>query len=104
MFTIRSLNRCKSIWVVRTGYCKHSLAVSDYLLSSFLVYIKVNKNWAHILIDTGVMRDFMLSIFTRKIKISLHKKSDIYKVTAIYNKLLLYNNRIINYETEDIRL
>ena len=42
--------------------------------------------------------------FTKKVKISLQKKSDTTKVTAIDNELLSYNNRIINHETKEIRL
>ena len=64
----------------------------------------MRKHWAHTLIDTGALRDFMLFMSAKKVKISLQKKSNIYKVTAIDNELLLYNNRIINYETEEIRL
>ena len=50
------------------------------------------------------MRDFMLSIFTKKVKILLWKKSDVYKVTAVDNELLSYNNKMINYKIEEIRL
>ena len=50
------------------------------------------------------MRDFMSLMFTKKVKISLQRKSDVYKVTAVDNKLLSYNNRIIDYKTEEIRL
>ena len=69
--TKRLLNRCKSTWVVRTDYHKISLIVSDYSLNSFLVWAKMNKHWAHTLIDTGAMRDFMSPTFSKKAKILL---------------------------------
>ena len=50
------------------------------------------------------MRDFMSFIFIKKAKISLQKKSNIYKVTAVDNKILFYNNRIIDHEMKEIRL
>ena len=102
--TKRSLNRCKSTWVVKIDYCKHSLAVSDYLSDYFLIWAEVNWHWAHILINTGAMRDFMSLTFIKKVKILLQKKSDVYKVTAVDNKLLSYNNKMIDHETEEIRL
>ena len=71
MSTKRSLNRCKSVWVVRRDYHKHSLAVSDYSLNSYLIWAKVIKNWAHTLINTGAIRDFMSLTFTKKVKILL---------------------------------
>ena len=46
----------------------------------------------------------MLSIFTKKVKIPLQKKSDVYKVTTVDDKLLLYNNKIINHKIKKIRL
>ena len=49
------------------------------------------------------MRDFISSTFTKKTKLLLQAKSDTYKVTAIDNKLLFYNNRIIDHKTEEIR-
>ena len=50
------------------------------------------------------MRDFLSSIFIKKVKILLQKKSNTYKVTAVNNKLLLYNNEIIDYKIKEIRL
>ena len=50
------------------------------------------------------MRDFMSSIFTKKIKIPIQKKSDVYEVTIIDNKLLSYNKEMIDYEIKEIRL
>ena len=104
MSTKRSLNRCKSIWVVEIDYHKHSLDVSDYLLSSFSVWVKINEHWAHTLIDTGVMRDFMLSTFYKKMKLPLQEKSDVYEVTAVDNKLLSYNKEMIDHKIKEIRL
>ena len=104
MSTKRSLNRCKSIWVVRTDYYKYFLAVSDYSPNLFSVWVKVNKHWAHILINTSAMRDFLSLTFAKRVKISLQKKSKTYKVTVIDDKLLLYNNRMFNYKIKKIRL
>ena len=42
--------------------------------------------------------------FTKKVKILLQKKSDVYKVNVVDDKLLSYNNRIINHKTREIRL
>ena len=64
----------------------------------------MNKHWAHTLIDTDVIRDFMSPAFVKRARISLQKKSDIYKVTSVNNKLLSYNNKMINHKTEEIRL
>ena len=49
------------------------------------------------------MRDFMSSIFTKKIKILLQQKKgrDTYKVTFIDDMTLSYNKEVVNYETED---
>ena len=60
----------------------------------------------YILIDTGVIRDFMSSIFTKWIKIQLQQKKskNIYKVTSVDNAALSYNQRVIDYETEDTQL
>ena len=102
--TKRSLNRYKSIWIVRISYNKHSLAVSNYSLSFFSVWAKINKHWAHILINTGAMRDFMSLTFVKRAKVPFQEKSDIYKVITIDYKLLLYNNEIIDHKTEEIRL
>ena len=64
-----SLNRCKSTWVVRAGYQKHSLTVSDYLLNLFFIWVKVNKHRAHTLINMSVMRDFMSLTSAKKSKV-----------------------------------
>ena len=50
------------------------------------------------------MRDFMLFIFIKKVRISLQRKSIVYKVTAVDNKLLSYNNKMIDHKIEEIRL
>ena len=49
------------------------------------------------------MRDFMLSIFTKKIKILLQQKKskDTYKITSVDNTALSYNKEVVNHETED---
>ena len=46
----------------------------------------------------------MSLVFAKKVKIPLQKKSDVYKITFINNKLLSYNKEMINYKTEDIKL
>ena len=46
----------------------------------------------------------MLLVFTKKVKILLQTKSDVYKLTAVNNKLLLYNKEIVNHERKEIRL
>ena len=102
--SIRSLNRCRVIWVARIGYQKHSLAINKYSLTSFLVWAWVNEQWVRTLINTGVMRDFMSLMFTKKVKISLQEKSDVYEITAVDEKLLSYNNKMLNYKIEEIRL
>ena len=63
----------------------------------------MNEQWAHILINTGVMRDFVSSMFIKKIKILLQQKKgrDIYKITSVDNKALNYNKRVVDHETED---
>ena len=50
------------------------------------------------------MRDFMSLTFTKKVKISLQDKSDVYKVTAVDDKLLFYNNRMIDCKIKEIKL
>ena len=50
------------------------------------------------------MRDFISLIFTKKVKIPLQKKSNVYEVTVIDNELLSYNKRIIDHKIEEIRL
>ena len=52
----------------------------------------------------SMMRDFISLTFARKVKIPLQKKSDTHKVTAVDDKLLSYNNEMIDYKTEEIRL
>ena len=42
--------------------------------------------------------------FTKKMKISLQRKSDAYKFTVIDDKLLSYNKEIVDYEREEISL
>ena len=46
----------------------------------------------------------MLPGFARKVNIVLIKKQYMYKVNAVNSKLLKYNNKMIDQETEDIRL
>ena len=52
------------------------------------------------------MRDFMLLMFIKKVKISLQQKKgrDTYKITFIDNKALNYNKRVVNYKIEDTQL
>ena len=50
------------------------------------------------------MINFLLSEFTKKTKISLQKKSNVYAVTDIDEKLLEYNKETVDWETEEIRL
>ena len=66
----------------------------------------MNEQWAHTLIDTGAMRDFMSSMFTKKVKIPLQQKKgrDTYKVTSVDDKALSYNKRVVDHETEDTQL
>ena len=99
----RSLNRCRDIWVAGIDYWKHSLAVNKYSLVSFLVWAQVNKQWAHTLIDTGVIRDFMSSMFTKRVNIHLQQKKsrEIYKVTSVDKTALSYNKEVVDYKTED---
>ena len=106
MSSKRSLNRCRDIWVAEISYQKHSLAISRYSLTSFLVWAQINKQWSHILINTDVMRDFMSSMFAKKIKIQLQQKKsrDIYKVTFINNTALSYNKEVVNHKIEDTQL
>ena len=49
------------------------------------------------------MRDFVSSMFIKKIKILLQQKKgrDIYKITFIDDKTLSYNKRVIDHKTED---
>ena len=66
----------------------------------------MNEQWVRTLIDTGVMRDFMSSIFAKKAKILLQQKKrrDTYKVTSVDNTALSYNKEVVNQETEDTQL
>ena len=54
----------------------------------------------------SMMRDFMLLTFAKKSKIQLQQKKnrDTYKVTSIDNTALSYNNRVVDYKTEDTQL
>ena len=49
------------------------------------------------------MRDFVSSMFIKKIKISLQQKKDrdIYKVTSVDDKALSYNKRVVDHEIKD---
>ena len=100
----RSLNRCKSICVFVSGYWKHALAVTEYSVMSLLIWTWVNKTWTRTLIDMSVMANFLSPEFARKMKILLQKKSDVYAVTDIDEKLLRYNEEEIDQKTEEIRL
>ena len=53
-----------------------------------------------------MMRDFMSSMFTKKVKIPLQQKKgkEIYKITFIDDKALSYNKRVVDHKTEDTRL
>ena len=52
------------------------------------------------------MRDFMSSIFTKKIKVPLQQKKDrdTYKITSVDNKALSYNKRVVNHKMKDTQL
>ena len=52
----------------------------------------------------SVMINFLLSEFAKKVKILLQKKSDVYTVTDIDEKLLEYNKEIIDQEIEETQL
>ena len=49
------------------------------------------------------MRDFISSMFTKKVKILLQQKKsrDIYKVTSVDNTALSYNKEVVNQEIKD---
>ena len=102
----RSLNRCRDIWVAGIDYWKHSLAANRYSPALFLVGALVNKQWACTLIDTGVIRNFMSSMFTKKFKIQLQQKKsrDTYKVTSVDDTALSYNKEVVDHQTEDTQL
>ena len=50
------------------------------------------------------MTNFLSSEFTKKVKISLQKKSDVYAVTDIDEKFLEYNKKTVDQEIKEIRL
>ena len=52
------------------------------------------------------MRNFMSSMFTKKVRILLQQKKgrDIYEITSVDNKTLSYNKRVVDHETEDTQL
>ena len=52
------------------------------------------------------MRDFMSSIFAKKVKIPLQQKKgrDIYKVTSVNNETLSYNKEVVDHKIEDTQL
>ena len=56
----------------------------------------MNKIWAKALIDTEVTVNFIMLSFIRKANILLQKKSDVYAVTNMDEKLLEYNKEMIN--------
>ena len=99
----RSLNRCRDIWVAEIDYWKHLLAVSEYSSVSFLIWAQINKQWVCTLIDTDMMRDFMSSMFIKKVKILLQQKKgrDTYKITSVDDKALSYNKRVVNHKIKD---
>ena len=49
------------------------------------------------------MRDFMLLMFTKKVKILLQQKKDrdTYEVTSVDDKTLSYNKKVVDHKTED---
>ena len=100
----RSLNRCKNICVFINEYQKNTLAVTEYLATSLLMWIWVNKTWTRTLIDISVMINFLSSEFIKKAKILLQRKSDVYVVTDIDEKLLRYNKEMIDQEMKETRL
>ena len=100
----RSLNRCKNICIFMSRYWKHTLAATEYSVTFLLIWTWVNETWTRTLIDTDVMTNFLSSEFTKKTKISLQKKSNVYTVTDIDEKSLEYNKEMIDWETEEIRL
>ena len=100
----RSLNRCKNICIFTNEYQKHALAVTGYSVISLLIWTQVNETWARTLIDTGATANFLSSEFTKKVKILLQKKSNVYAVTDIDEKSLEYNEEKVDHEMEEIRL
>ena len=54
----------------------------------------------------SMMRDFISSIFTKKVKISLQQKKsrDTYEVTFIDDTALSYNKGVVDHKTEDTQL
>ena len=100
----RSLNKCKSICVFVSRYWKHILVVTEYLVTSLLIWTWVNRTWTRTLIDMSVIINFLSPEFAKKVKILLQKKSNIYAVTDIDEKSLRYNKETVDQETEEIRL
>ena len=66
----------------------------------------MNKQWAHILIDTDMIRNFMSFTFVKKSNIQLQQKKsrDIYEVTSVDNTALSYNKEVVNHKIEDTQL
>ena len=85
-------------------YWKHVLAVTEYSAMSLLIWTQVNETWTRTLIDTDITMNFVLSEFIKKVKILFQKKSDVYVVTDIDEKLLEYNKEIVDQEMKEIRL
>ena len=52
----------------------------------------------------NVITNFLSLEFIKKAKILLQKKSNVYAVTDIDEKLLEYNKETVDQETEEIRL
>ena len=52
----------------------------------------------------NVTANFLLLEFAKKVKILLHRKSDVYAVTDIDKKSLKYNKEKIDQEMKEIRL
>ena len=52
----------------------------------------------------NVMTNFLSSEFTKRVKILLQKKSDVYAVTDIDEKSLEYNKEIVDQEIEETQL
>ena len=52
----------------------------------------------------NVTANFLSLEFTKKVKISLQKKSDVYAVTDIDEKSLEYNKETVDQETEETQL
>ena len=100
----RSLNRCKNTCIFTNRYWKHILAVTEYSATSLSIWTWVNETWTRTLIDTDATVNFLLPEFTKKTKILLQKKSNVYAVTDIDEKPLEYNEEKIDHKTEETRL